>query len=78
VLCGQNAVQVTQPGLARISFAELKTHLQPVAEVNFNQHLLTFTADGHEVAVFPDGRAIVKDTVDVAEARSIYAKYIGS
>ncbi len=78
ILCGQNAVQVTRPGLARISFAALKTHLEPVAEVSFNQHLLTFTADGHEVAVFPDGRAIVKNTVDVAEARGIYAKYIGS
>ena len=78
ILCGQNSVQVTRPGLARISFADLKTHLELVATVSFNEHLLTFTADGHEVAVFPDGRAIVKNTVDVAEARSIYAKYIGT
>lgn len=78
ILCGQNAVQITRPGLERVSFAELNRHLAPVAAVNFNEHLLTFTADGHEVAVFPDGRAIVKNTVDLAEAKSIYAKYIGS
>jgi molybdopterin-synthase adenylyltransferase len=78
ILCGQNAVQITRPGLKGTSFRELKTHLEPVAAVSFNEHLLTFTADGHEVAVFPDGRAIVKNTVDLAEARSIYAKYIGS
>ncbi len=77
ILCGQNAVQITRPGMVGPSFAALSAHLERVARVDFNEHLLTFNADGHEVAVFPDGRTIVKNTVDLAEARSIYAKYIG-
>jgi adenylyltransferase/sulfurtransferase len=30
------------------------------------------------MTIFPDGRAIVKGTQDVALARSLYARYIGA
>ena len=29
------------------------------------------------MTIFPDGRAIIKGTQDVAVARSLYARYIG-
>jgi adenylyltransferase/sulfurtransferase len=34
--------------------------------------------EGLELTVFPDGRAIVRGTLDPAVARSIYARYVGS
>ena len=43
-----------------------------------NEHLLRFSAAGAELVVFKDGRAIVKNVRDVAQARSLYSKYVGS
>jgi hypothetical protein len=34
--------------------------------------------DGHEMTVFADGRAIIKGTDDLALARSMYARYVGT
>jgi len=31
-----------------------------------------------QMAIFPDGRAIIMDTTDEAKARSFYAKYLGT
>ena len=43
-----------------------------------NQYLLRLDVDGYEITVFPDARAIIAGTDDMAAARAIYAKYIGS
>ena len=43
-----------------------------------NEHLLRFSAPGVEIVVFRDGRAMVKNVRDVAQARSLYAQYVGS
>ena len=77
-LCGQNAVQVLNPEVREISFARLAAHLRPVGEVNYNEFMLRFQVDNHEMVIFPDGRAIVKNTDDEVMARGLYAKYIGA
>ncbi|MFC1864352.1 ThiF family adenylyltransferase [Chloroflexota bacterium] len=77
-LCGQNAVQVLNPKLGRLSFKELAMHLKPVGEVSYNEFMLSFTAGSHEMVIFPDGRAIIKGTTDESLARGLYAKYIGT
>ncbi len=76
-LCGQNAVQVTNPKVREISFETLAAQLKRIGEVSYNEFMLRFTADAHEMVVFPDGRAIVKNTNDESLARGLYAKYIG-
>jgi adenylyltransferase/sulfurtransferase len=43
-----------------------------------NEYLVRFSADGKEITIFSDGRAIVNGTDDVAEARSIYARFVGA
>ncbi|MDP2930891.1 MAG: ThiF family adenylyltransferase [Chloroflexota bacterium] len=77
VLCGQNAVQVSGK-IANLSLADLAVRLKPVGEVSYNEFMLRFLVDAHEMVIFPDGRAIVKDTVDESLARGLYAKYIGT
>jgi len=77
-LCGQNAVQVLNSKIERLSFDELATTLKPLGEVSYNEFMLWFTVDGREMIVFPDGRAIVKNTTDESLARGLYAKYIGT
>jgi len=77
-LCGQNAVQVLNPETERLSFKELETRLKVAGEVIYNEFMLYFTVDGQEMVIFPDGRAIVKNTTDESLARGLYAKYIGT
>jgi len=77
-LCGRNAVQVKMCGEAKVPFAALAERLRSVGQVTFNEYMLRFQVDGYELTVFPDGRAIIKGTADKAEARSLYARYIGS
>jgi len=77
VLCGRNAVQLTHTG-AGVSLDELSRRLEDVGEVNRNPFLLRLRVDQYELTVFPDGRAIIGGTDDVATARTVYAKYVGS
>ena len=50
----------------------------PAGEVTANEHLVRFRAPGAELVVFKDGRAIVKNAKDAAQARSLYARYVGA
>lgn len=76
VLCGRNAVQLSHPG-ASVSLEHLARQLEGVGEVRRNPFLLRLKVGQYELTVFPDGRAIVGGTNDVATARTLYAKYIG-
>lgn len=77
VLCGRNAVQVSQRAPGRLSFEDLARQLSPLGEIRVNPYLLRFETADHEFTVFPDGRAIIKGTDDLDKARALYAKYIG-
>jgi molybdopterin/thiamine biosynthesis adenylyltransferase len=77
-LCGQNAVQVLASTPGNISFESLARRLNQVGQVNYNDYMLQFRVDSQEMLVFPDGRAIVKNTQDESLARGLYAKYIGA
>ncbi len=79
-LCGRHAVQVNRPGGLRVDLAALAAKLRPVAAgpVNCNEFLLRATIEGHDLALFADGRAIIKGTDDPDRARTLYARYVGS
>jgi molybdopterin-synthase adenylyltransferase len=77
-LCGRNAVQVAVRRPEPLDFAELAARLNGIGEVRHNAYMLRFATDGHEFTVFPDGRAIIKGTNDIARARTLYAQYVGS
>jgi len=78
VLCGRNAVQLSFPDHSRISLPALEQRLQGVGRVTRNDYLLRLHVESHTLTVFPDGRAIVNGTEDIAEARTLYARYVGS
>lgn len=78
-LCGQNAVQILNPEARSLSLKELAARLKPVvAEVSYNEFMLRFTEENHEMVVFPDGRAILRNTTNESLARGLYTKYIGT
>ena len=39
--------------------------------------MLRFSVDDKEIIVFPDGRAIIKNTIDESLAKELYVKYVG-
>lgn len=77
-LCGQNAVQVLASRPFDVPFDELARRLNTLGSVEYNEFMLQFKFDSQEMLVFPDGRAIVKNTADEAYARGLYSKYIGT
>jgi len=79
-LCGRGAVQVGAAAGVRVDFEAIARKLRAGTEhaVRHNKFMLTARVGGYDVALFPDGRAIVKGTEDASLARNIYAKYIGT
>lgn len=78
VLCGRNAVQLSFPGHEPISLESLAEKLATVGRVARNPFLVRLEVDGLQLSIFADGRAIVNGTEDIARARTVYARYIGS
>lgn len=76
-ICGQNSIQINL-GQEEMNLEEIQQRLeQKNIRTRKNPYLLSFTADGVEIKLFKDGRAIVKNARSEETAKSIYAKYIG-
>ncbi|HEX4038539.1 MAG TPA: ThiF family adenylyltransferase [Acidobacteriaceae bacterium] len=76
-LCGRNSVQIHEHARP-VDLAALETRLRPLGTVRRNDLLLRFERGEHILTVFTDGRAIIQGTTDVALARSLYARFVGS
>jgi adenylyltransferase/sulfurtransferase len=77
-LCGRDAVQVFRSSPGAVDFVSIAARLASLGTVTHNEFLLKAQLDHLEIALFRDGRAIVRGTHDPDEARRIYAKYIGN
>ena len=76
-LCGRDSVQISVRDGSGLNLRDLAQRLKAVGKVQINEFLLRLTVDQFEIAVFPDGRGIVRGTQDAQVARSLYAKYVG-
>jgi len=76
-LCGRDSVQISVRDGSGLNLKELAQRLKAVGKVQINEFLLRLTVDQFEIAVFPDGRGIVRGTKDAQVARSLYARYVG-
>jgi molybdopterin/thiamine biosynthesis adenylyltransferase len=77
-LCGRDSVQISSLEGTAVDFRELARRLEPIGPVHYNQFLLRFNVDRYEIAVFADGRSIVRGTKDTEVARTVFSKYIGA
>lgn len=81
VLCGRNAVQISPSSPHRMDLPLLAGKLReahPTGEIHSNEYLLRYTNPAFDLTVFSDGRAIIKGAKDASQAKSIYARYVGS
>jgi adenylyltransferase/sulfurtransferase len=77
-LCGRDAVQIRVPGVRQLPLADVAERLRAASQViASNDYLVRFKADGYEITLFADARAIIKGTNDETVARSLYSKYVG-
>ncbi|TET45175.1 hypothetical protein E3J62_08205 [candidate division TA06 bacterium] len=77
-LCGRNSVQIVPANETTVDLKALEKKLKTVGDVSHMGYLLNFKKEGHELVVFPDGRAIVRGTSDIGLAKSLYSRYIGN
>lgn len=77
-LCGRDAIQVSPGQPLTVDLADLGRKLEATGPVTSNDYLVRCVVDGHEMTIFVDGRAIIKGTTDLAVARSLYARYLGT
>lgn len=77
-LCGRNAVQVSPRRRASLDFQQLSERLEKSGKVAFNEYMMRVQIGEYEIALFLDGRSIIRGTEDFSVARAIYAKYIGN
>jgi adenylyltransferase/sulfurtransferase len=78
VLCGRNAVQISGAPGTKLSLDAMAEKLAAVGTVARNPFLVRVTIGELVITVFPDGRAIVGGTDDIATARAAYAKFVGA
>jgi adenylyltransferase/sulfurtransferase len=76
-LCGRNSVQIHEHARP-MDFAALEVRLAPHGTVRRNSMLLRFERGDHTITLFADGRALIQGTTDIALARSLYARFIGT
>lgn len=77
-LCGQGAFQITPRTRRPVALEQLAARLREVGSVLHNEHLLRLEVAPYELTVFADGRTLVKGVRDEAEAKGVYARYVGS
>lgn len=79
VLCGRNSVQLRAAGTAQdIDLHALATRLQQHYEVAHNGWVLRVRAEGLDLTLFDDGRALVSGTGDPLLARSVFDRVVGT
>ena len=49
-----------------------------IESLRANDLLLRFRRGPHTLTVFPDGRALIQGTTDIALARTLYARFVGA
>jgi sulfur carrier protein ThiS adenylyltransferase len=78
VLCGRDSVQIRPAAAGERDLETLERVLHKQGgTVQRNPYLLSYGLDRHRLVIFKDGRVLVHGTKDIAEAKTLYHKYIG-
>lgn len=77
VLCGRESVQIRPPERINRDLDTIAINLSAQGKVEKNPYLLSFTMGVHRMVIFKDGRVLVHGTKDIAEAKSLYHRYLG-
>ncbi|MFQ5718762.1 MAG: ThiF family adenylyltransferase [Acidobacteriota bacterium] len=77
-LCGRDTVQLTPRAGEGVDLDAIAQRFALEGDVIHNEFVVRARLGGHDLAVFADGRVLVSGTSDVAVARGLVARYVGS
>ncbi|MGM7703403.1 thiazole biosynthesis adenylyltransferase ThiF [Pseudalkalibacillus sp. Hm43] len=78
VLCGRDSVQIRPPERQERNLDEVAERLSAQGgTIEQNPFLLSFSKGEQRIVLFKDGRALIHGTKDIAEAKSLYHRYLG-
>lgn len=77
-LCGRDSVQISPTQDRKLDLRVMEQRLARLGDVERNKFLLRFHTEDYVLVIFPNGRVVIQGTDDIAIARSLYARYIGS
>ncbi|MBO0960035.1 thiazole biosynthesis adenylyltransferase ThiF [Neobacillus sp. MM2021_6] len=78
VLCGRDTVQIRPPSPTLRDLAALEIVLEKQGgTIQRNPYLLSYTVNPYRLVIFNDGRVLIHGTKDIAEAKSLYHRYLG-
>ncbi len=77
-LCGSDTISLDPIRRDRIDLDGLGRRLGTLGTVRRAGSVLVAEVEGRRLTVFADGRVLIRGVKDEAEARSVYAKYVGT
>jgi adenylyltransferase/sulfurtransferase len=77
-ICGREMVHIHPAGKRFLNLQKIAESLPEELHADFTDYLLKINAPEAEIYLFPDGRALVKGTSDLARAKAVYQRYISS
>lgn len=78
VLCGRDTVQIRPPQQMERDLEQLAALLsREGGVVEANPFLVSYCIGDHRMVFFRDGRVLVHGTSDIAQAKSLYHRYLG-
>ena len=76
-LCGRNSVQIHERARP-IDLAAMEARSVPMAPCCATNCCCVSSVASTHLTLFADGRAIIQGTTDMAVARTLYARFVGS
>lgn len=76
-MCGRRTIQIRPTSPVNFMLIEIADKLAKLGIVHVNEHLLRLDLGDVQITLFADGRALIHGVDTGADARSLYAKYIG-
>jgi len=77
-LCGSDTISLDPRRRDRVDLDSLARRLRKVGSTRRAGSVLVADVEGHHLTIFPDGRVLIRGVADETEARSVYAKYVGT
>jgi len=76
-LCGSDTISLDPVHHGSIDMEAVADRLAALGSTRRAGGLLVADVEGRRLTIFPDGRALIRGVKDEAEARGVYAKYVG-
>ncbi len=76
-LCGNDTISLDPLHGGTIDMEALARRLETLGSARRAGGVLVVDVEGQRLTIFPDGRALIRGVTTEAEARAVYAKYVG-